>query len=256
MTPSPEHTRSTGALPSGATSEADSAARVHAMFDTIAPTYDRANHLLSLGLDRRWWRRAARTFAPVLQRPEAHVLDLCCGTGDMTAALLALRPPAPAEPILGVDISAPMLDRARGKHLLRNVCFVEADAMHLPLPDASLDLVIAAFGFRNLPNYAAALREFHRVLKPGGAFGILEANQPRGLPGALYSIYFSYILPTLGGVLSGQRAAYRYLPASVRRFPRPLRMLEMIRDAGFSGAIWDSYTFGTAGLYRATKPAG
>lgn len=252
----PEHTRSIGALPAGAASEKDAGDRVHAMFDTVAPTYDRANHLLSFGLDRLWWRRAARCFTGVLRRPEARVLDLCCGTGDMTAALLKLRPSGSSEPVLAVDISAPMLDRARHKLSSANVRFLRADAMALPLETASLDLVVAAFGFRNLPNYAAALCEIARVLKPGASLGILEANQPSGASGALYSLYFHHLLPRLGGLLTGQRAAYRYLPASVARFPRPPRMLQLMRDNGFPDADWDSYTWGAAGLFRGTRASG
>ena len=250
-----EHERSTGARPEGVETEQAAAATVQHIFDDIAPTYDRANHLLSFGLDRMWWRRAARTFAPVLARPEAKILDLCCGTGDMTGALLDLRPRTlQAAPITGADFSPEMLTRARIKHASGNVVFTEADALHLPLPGNSVDLVTFAFGFRNLANYSEGLREVFRVLRPGGQVGILECNQPGGLTGALYSLYFKHILPNLGGLISGQPSAYRYLPASVERFPRPPRMLDLLRDAGFVNAAWDSYTFGTAGLYRASKP--
>jgi len=241
-----------GARPANETTEADAAAHVQAIFNSIAPSYDLLNHLLSMGLDRRWWRRSARAFAGILSKPEARVLDLCCGTGDMTAALLELRP-ADSVPITGLDFSAQMLDRARAKYVTANVTWVEGDAMHLPYPDASFDLVTAAFGFRNLPNYAAGLAEIHRVLAPGGQLGILEANQPDGLSGALYTLYFRHILPIVGGVISGDRAAYRYLPASVARFPRPPQMLAMLREAGFTPEAWDGYHLRAAGLYRATK---
>ena len=242
-----------GARPVGASTEQEAAASVQRMFDDIAPTYDRANHLLSVGLDRLWWRRAARVFRPVLARPEAQILDLCCGTGDMTAALLAFRPSA-ATPIVGLDFSPQMLERARQKYPDRNAVFVEGDAMHLQYADSSVDLVTAAFGFRNLSNYAGGLAEIYRVLRPGGEFGILECNQPAGLVGALYLLYFQRVLPFLGGLLSGQASAYRYLPASVERFPRPPKMLALIREAGFADGSWTSYTLGTTGLYRATKP--
>ena len=244
-----------GARPEGARTENDAAAAVQHMFDEIAPTYDRANHLLSAGLDRIWWRRAARTFAPTLARPEAQILDLCCGTGDMTAALLELRPTTSETiPIVGLDFSPEMLGRARRKHPTSRANFVEGDAMHLQYADGSVDLVIAAFGFRNLVNYACGLAEIRRVLRPGGQFGILECNQPSGLTGVLYSLYFKEILPVLGGLISGKPSAYRYLPASVERFPRPPAMLALIREAGFQDASWTGYTFGTAGLYRAIKP--
>lgn len=243
-----------GARPVGATSETAAAATVRQMFNDIAPTYDQANHLLSVGLDRMWWRRAARTFVTVLSRPDAQILDLCCGTGDMTAALLKFRSRGgECAPVIGLDFSAEMLARARAKFAGANAVWMEGDALHLPFADASLDLVTAAFGFRNLSNYSAGLVEIRRVLRPGGQFGILEANQPAGLIGVLYSLYFKRILPILGGAISGQLSAYRYLPASVERFPRPRRMLELIREAGFIDGRWDSYTFGTSGLYRGTR---
>lgn len=251
----PEHELSTGARPIGATTEQAAAQNVQQMFDAIAPTYDRANHLLSVGLDRQWWNRTARRFRAVLERPEANVLDLCCGTGDMTLALYRYRPTTPAtSPILAVDFSHEMLAIGQKKFAGRNITGIEADALHLPIADNSIDLITSAFGFRNLANYEEGLAEIRRVLRPGGQFGILEANQPEGLIGALYNLYFKSILPRVGGVISGKPAAYRYLPASVERFPRPARMLELVRHAGFSDAAWTSYTFGTAGLYTATKP--
>jgi len=124
----------------------------------------------------------------------------------------------------------------------------------LPMSDGSLDLVVSAFGFRNLANYEEGLAELYRVLGPGGQIGILDCNQPEGFVGAMYDVYFKRVLPRIGGMISGDAGAYRYLPASVERFPRPRRMLEMVRTAGFRDASWTSYTFGTAGLYRATKP--
>ena len=250
----PEHELSTGARPAGITTERDAAAAVQQMFDTIAPTYDRANHLISAGVDHWWWSRTARLFRPVLQRPEAVVLDLCCGTGDMTMALLKHRPATPgAAPILAVDFSHQMLTRGTEKFAPHNIVPIEADALHLPLAAASVDLVTSAFGFRNLANYEESLAELRRVLRPGGQFGILECNQPEGLFGALYSLYFRTILPRLGGLITGRPAAYSYLNASVERFPRPPRMIQLINHAGFTNATWTSYTFGVVGLYHATK---
>jgi len=249
----PEHELSTGARPTGAVTETDAAANVQQMFDNIAPSYDKLNHILSAGIDRWWWWRAARNFRAVLARPEAVVLDLCCGTGDMTAALLQLRPSS-ATPIIGLDFSAQMLDRARTKYAAANVLWVEGDAMHLPYPDASFDLVTAAFGFRNLTNYAEGLAEIHRVLAPGGRIAILECNQPDGLSGLLYTLYFRYVLPVIGGLISGDFKAYRYLPASVARFPRPPQMFALMAAAGFAKPTWDGYLLRAAGLYQATKP--
>jgi len=252
---SPEHERSTGARPAGVTTEEAAAADVQQMFDTIAPTYDRANHLLSAGLDRWLWGRSARRFRPVLRHPETVALDVCCGTGDMTMALLKYRPAVSnAAPILAVDFSHQMLSRGREKFALHNIVPIEADALHLPIANASVDLVTSAFGFRNLANYDEGLMEFHRVLRPGGQIGILECNQPEGLTGALYDVYFKTVLPKLGGLISGNVRAYTYLPASVERFPRPPRMLQLIKNCGFTNSTWTSYAFGTAGLYHAIKP--
>ena len=310
----PEHLHNAGARPTGTATDQDAAANVQQMFDTIAPKYDLLNHVLSVGIDRWWWSRAARTFRPILQRPEAVALDLCCGTGDMTLALLKHRPeaaqnrvengvphlrdslivakvgeapqnpngvPLPAfqspgapsfavasrrvgdenpeiapilAPILAIDFSHQMLSRGAKKFAPYNILPIEADALHLPLADNSIDLVTSAFGFRNLSNYEAGLAELHRVLRPGGQIGILDFNQPTGFSGALYNLYFKQILPRFGGLISGDPGAYSYLPESVARFPRPSRMLELIANAGFIHPTWTSYTFGTAGLYRATKP--
>jgi len=241
-----------GARPANETSEKAAAAHVQSIFDSIAPSYDLLNHLLSMGLDRRWWSRSARALKPILARPETRVLDLCCGTGDMTAALIKLRPSA-ATPVTGLDFSAQMLNRARVKYAAANAIWVEGDAMHLPYPDASFDLVTAAFGFRNLTNYAEGLAEIHRVLAPGGRIAILECNQPDGLSGLLYTLYFRHILPLIGGLISGDFKAYRYLPESVARFPRPPQMFALMADAGFAEPTWTGYLLRAAGLYLGTK---
>ncbi len=247
-----------GARVKDETDEAAAAAHVQTLFNAIAPTYDRANHLISMGLDRHWWRKAACAFRSTLARPDARILDLCCGTGDMTAALLKVRKEAAAsvgaaEPLTGLDFSAEMLTRARVKYPSPDVLWVEGDAMHLPYPDATFDLVTAAFGFRNLTDYAGGLREIFRVLRPGGRIGILEANQPEGLSAIVYNAYFRGLVPLVGGMISGDRAAYKYLPASVARFPRPPNMLAMMRETGFADAAWDGYLLHAAGLYRGTK---
>jgi demethylmenaquinone methyltransferase / 2-methoxy-6-polyprenyl-1,4-benzoquinol methylase len=241
-----------GARTANEADEASAAANVQSLFNSIAPSYDRLNHLLSFGLDRHWWNSTARSFRDVLVRPEARVLDICCGTGDLTAALLALRP-ANAEPVTGLDFSAEMLVRARAKYANTNALWVEGDAMHLPYADASFDLVTSAFGFRNLANYADALAEIHRVLRPGGQIGILECNHPEGVSGAFYNLYLHHGLPLIGGWISGERAAYNYLPASIARFPRPPRMKQMLTDAGFANPTWDGYLLHEAGLYRGRK---
>ena len=224
------------------------------MFDSIAGRYDLLNHMLSAGIDRLWWSRAARAVQPILARPEAQILDLCCGTGDMTLALLKHRPSTPSTaPLFAVDFSHNMLSLGNIKFINKNVLPIEADALHLPLPSNSLDLISSAFGFRNLASYEDALAELFRVLRPGGQIAILECNQPDGVVGTLYNLYFAQILPRIGALIS-DASAYSYLPASVARFPRPPRMMELIHNAGFRSASWTSYTFGVAGLYQATKP--
>jgi demethylmenaquinone methyltransferase/2-methoxy-6-polyprenyl-1,4-benzoquinol methylase len=130
---------------------------------------------------------------------------------------------------------------------------MEADALHVPLPDGSINLITTAFGFRNLANYEAGLREMHRLLRQGGQVGILDFNEPGGLFGKIYNLYFHHVLPRVGRVLSGSPGSYAYLPQSVHRFPKPLEMLAMMRSCGFVQPTWTPYTFGIAGLYRAVK---
>ena len=241
-----------GAAPAGARDARTAAAAVREMFSSIAPRYDLLNHLLSLNVDRLWWRRTARAFTSVLARNDARVLDLCCGTGDMAFALR--RRAGPAMPlILGADFSHPMLQRAAQKSRGIPLHWMEADALRLPLADSSFDLVTAAFGFRNLADYDAGLCEMARVLRPGGKVGILDFGEPRGLLGMVYRFYFRRVLPKLGTVISGVKGPYQYLPASVERFPPPQEMLERMRAAGFREATWTPYTFGIAGLFCGTK---
>ncbi|PYX46271.1 MAG: bifunctional demethylmenaquinone methyltransferase/2-methoxy-6-polyprenyl-1,4-benzoquinol methylase UbiE [Acidobacteria bacterium] len=223
------------------------------MFTSIAPRYDLLNHVLSFNIDRLWWRRTARTFQEVLSRPDARILDLCCGTGDMTFALRRLAEKSSAE-ILGADFSHAMLQRASAKSSATQngsaPKWIEADALNLPFPSAHFDLLTSAFGFRNLADYDAGLREIVRVLRPGGECGILDFGEPKGAMGALYRIYFKQVLPRVGTMISGVRGPYAYLPASVERFPPPEEMLVRMKRAGFAEATWTPYTFGIAGLYR------
>lgn len=255
----------TGAKPVGAADEASAALAVRQMFDSIAPRYDLLNHVLSANIDRLWWWRAARRFREVLARPDAAVLDICCGTGDMTMALLKRRP-RNSQPVLAADFAPEMLRRGAqkfGPPELRTgtspskdlpyAIPMEADALHLPLRDGALDLITTAFGFRNLANYQAGLREFHRVLKPGAQLGILEFSEPGGLIGKAYAVYFRRMLPAIGRLICGNDVPYNYLPASVGSFPPPAQMLERMRAAGFTDCAWQPYTFGIAGLYTATR---
>jgi demethylmenaquinone methyltransferase/2-methoxy-6-polyprenyl-1,4-benzoquinol methylase len=257
----------TGARPVGTVDEVDAAQAVQRMFDSIAPRYDLLNHLLSANVDRLWWRTTARRFAVTLARPEAAILDICCGTGDLTMALLKLRP-NDSRPILAADFARAMLLRGVQKFAASAIrqsatthsrplppCAVplEADALHLPLRSASLDLVVTAFGFRNLTNYEAGLREFFRVLKPGGQLGILEFSEPGGLIGAAYAVYFRRVLPAIGRLICGKDGPYSYLPTSVGSFPAPNSMLAMMRSVGYADCEWQPFTFGIAGMYTAKR---
>jgi demethylmenaquinone methyltransferase/2-methoxy-6-polyprenyl-1,4-benzoquinol methylase len=241
-----------GAAPQGA-SDVESASRaVRDMFSSIAPRYDLLNHVLSMNVDRLWWNRTARRFSHILSRTDANVLDLCCGTGDMTLALQ--RRAADARPkIVGADFSHAMLQRATVKGMKAYLRWVEADALYLPFPDASFDLVTSAFGFRNLADYNAGLKEIARVLRPGGECGILDFSEPAGFMGKIYRVYFKHVLPQIGTLISGVRGPYAYLPASVERFPPPKEMLQRMKQAGFASAQWSPYTFAIAGLYQGTK---
>src|SRR5271154_2588121 len=235
----------TGTMPKGATSEADASSKVREMFAHIAPRYDLLNHLLSLELDR-WWRyRVTRKLAPILNRPDALVLDLCCGTGDLA---LSFARSGKAR-IIGADFAHPMLVRAIEKSARqtrgdgsRLIPFLEADALQLPFANESFDLVSTAFGFRNLANYEHGLREIVRVLKPGGTIAILEFTEPPDhLLGDIYRWYFCNVLPRIGRMLSGDTEAYKYLPKSVSLFMRPKPLAELMKAVGYTSVEFTTY---------------
>jgi len=246
-----------GTRPEGALSEADASRKVREMFTEIAPRYDFLNHLLSLEMDRVWRARAARRLRPILQRPGARVLDLCCGTGDLA---FALARSGPAQ-VIGADFSHAMLVRANAKRLAYSespsghpAAFFEADALRLPFATGAFDLVTAAFGFRNLANYETGLREIWRVLKPGGSVAILEFSEPPpGLPGDLYRWYCRKVLPKIGGLLSGNPGAYKYLPASVARFFQPAELASLMTQVGYAAVTYELWTLGSVALHIGVK---
>lgn len=244
-----------GAAPEGSSDQSSAARAVRDMFTSIAPRYDLLNHVLSFNVDRMWWRRTARAFQHIFSRPDARILDLCCGTGDMAFALRRQAGKSRSR-IVGADFSHAMLQRATAKSSSAPESaleWIEADALNLPIPTAHFDLVTSAFGFRNLADYDAGLHEILRVLRPAGECGILDFGEPKGLVGAAYRLYFKQVLPRVGTVISGVRGPYAYLPASVERFPAPEEMLARMRKAGFTEVSWTPYTFGVAGLYRGKK---
>jgi demethylmenaquinone methyltransferase/2-methoxy-6-polyprenyl-1,4-benzoquinol methylase len=246
-------TGAAGTTPAGIQDEAAAAKAVQQMFDEIAPRYDFLNHVLSMNVDRLWWWRTARRFSHILRRENARVLDLCAGTGDMAVALSSAAGSSRSIQIYALDFSHQMLRNGLPKYDRRQIQPVEADALRLPLPDGTIDLVVSAFGFRNLANYDAGLREILRVLKPGGELGLLDFSEPGGLLGKLYGFYFRRVLPRIGTMISGVRGPYEYLPASVSKFPLPDQMLLRMRAAGYHDVSWTPYSFGIAGLYRGAK---
>jgi len=249
-----------GTRPEGVTTEAEASKKVREMFTQIAPRYDLLNHLLSFELDRLWRARTAKHLRPILERPDALVLDLCCGTGDLALALAH----AGRARVVGADFAHTMLVRAKAKSVdvpaadgastAKEMLFFEADALRLPFADASFDLVTSAFGFRNLANYEAGLREIHRVLKPGGTIAILEfAEPPDGFLGDLYRWYFTKVLPRIGWLISRHQSAYTYLPKSVARFFRPPELAVLLRSVGYQSVDFREWTMRTVALHTGVR---
>ncbi len=231
-------------------------ARIARMFDAISPRYDLLNHLLSAGLDRRWRATAIRALG--LTGGE-HVLDLCTGTADLAIAAVTARGGRAAR-VTGVDFAGAMLDlglrKTRARGLGRQVALVRGDAAAIPLPAASTDAAMIAFGIRNVDAPDRAAAELARVLRPGGRLAILEFGVPR-LPGVrqLYLWYFRRMLPAIGGLVSRHAAAYAYLPESVSAFPEPAEFAALLERAGFASVTARPLTFGIVYLYVATRPA-
>ncbi len=247
-----------GTKPEGALNQQDASRKVREMFTRIAPRYDLLNHLLSAQMDRRWRARTAVELRPILQRPDAVVLDLCCGTGDLA---FALARNAKAK-IIGADFSHTMLVRAKQKSASDNsapalnseIPFFEADALRLPFAGSSFDLVTAAFGFRNLANYEDGLREIQRVLKTGATLAILEFTEPApGFAGNIYRFYTQKLLPKIGGIISGDPAAYAYLPKSVSRFFRPDELSSVMQKLSYKNVRYHLMTLGSVALHIAIK---
>jgi len=223
---------------------------IRKMFEAVAPRYDFLNHFLSLGRDVAWRKATAEALRPVLESPGASVADLCCGTGDLAFELEHYS----AGRVFGTDFCRPMLVLAKKKALQRSTLFLEADALALPFPDASLDLVTLAFGFRNLSSYTRGLVEIRRVLKPRGLLAILEFSEVQGiLFGPLFRFYFRYLLPRVGTWISGVPGPYRYLHDSVARFPNQEALADLLNAQGFQNVHYINFTGGIAALHLAEK---
>jgi demethylmenaquinone methyltransferase/2-methoxy-6-polyprenyl-1,4-benzoquinol methylase len=230
---------------------AEKRAYVRTVFEQIAPRYDLLNHLLSFNIDRMWRRRALRALGWD-SAPEGRYLDLCAGTLDVGAELSRQR--GFRGFIIGADFAVPMLQAGVGKAPASSLAPVAADAQQLPLADGSMQGATVAFGIRNVASLDRALAEVHRVLAPGARFVILEFTTPRSaIVRTLYQSYFHHVLPFIGGMISGHRTAYKYLPRSVAHFPAEPELAARMTAAGFESVRWESLSFGIAAIHVGRK---
>ena len=223
------------------------------MFNDIAPSYDRLNHLMSLGIDNIWRKKALKE---IVDGTQQQILDVACGTGDSTIAIAKAMEPGGR--VTGIDISAgmmePLMRKAAHEGVHDRIKLLQADALQMPFEADSFHRVTCAFGIRNFEDKKKGLAEFLRVLKPGGRAVILELGIPdKPFIKTLYDIYFRHILPLIGGLISGNRAAYRYLPESVYAFPRPEAFCAMMERAGFHNVRHRNFTFGLCRLFIGEK---
>ncbi len=225
---------------------------VREMFAGIATKYDFLNHFLSVNIDKRWRRLVAEKLKDVLDDENALVLDVACGTGDLS---IELQKNAEAK-VFGTDFCRPMLDIAFDKNakVSENIPYIEADGMNLSFADQTFDALTIAFGLRNFSNWQNGLKEFHRILKPQGKLVILEFSTPI-VPGfrQLFQFYFANVLPRIGGAVSGSRSAYEYLPDSVSRFPDQKNLAKLIEQTGFTNVEYKNLTGGIAAIHSAVK---
>ncbi len=234
------------------TNEAAHAKAVHDMFAGIAGRYDLLNHVLSLNIDKRWRRLVSESLRDILDRPDSVLLDVACGTGDLS---IELNKYSKAR-IFGTDFCRPMLEIARSKSAkeVHPIRYIEGDALDLPFASDQFDAVTIAFGLRNLANVSGGLAELRRIIKPGGRLAVLEFSAPV-IPGFghLFNFYFSHILPRIGGAVSGSRGAYEYLPDSVARFPDQKKLAALLGNTCFSNVSYRNLTGGIAALHLGTK---
>jgi demethylmenaquinone methyltransferase/2-methoxy-6-polyprenyl-1,4-benzoquinol methylase len=234
-------------------STTDHARRVREMFANIAGRYDLLNHLLSGNVDKRWRRLVAKDLQPILGRADAQILDVACGTGDLSFTIFE----GGKARVVGLDFCRPMLEIAKAKASRSGLAvpFVEGDALDLPFADRTFQAATIAFGLRNLTSVEAGFKELLRVLKPGGRIVVLEFSKPTTpVLRTLFRIYFTRILPALGGLISGSRSAYEYLPDSVARFPDQTALARVMTQVGFREVGFKNLTGGIAALHFGTRP--
>ena len=238
-------------MPENGTAANEHAGRVRDMFATIANRYDLLNHLLSANVDKRWRRIVATKVRDTLRAPSnARVLDVACGTGDLSRTLFEIT----GARVVGTDFCRPMLDIAAGK-ISSQIPLIEGDALRLPFRSNSFDAVTIAFGLRNLSSVEDGLAELCRVLKPGGWVAVLECSRPsNAILRGLYGVYFRGVLPLIGGAISGSLSAYAYLPASVQNFPNQRRLALLMEQAGLAQVSFKNLTGGVAALHMGRRP--
>ena len=240
-------------MPENESAARDHAGRVREMFANIATRYDLLNHLLSGNVDKRWRRIVANRVRERLSSPsEARVLDVACGTGDLSLTLFETT----GAGVVGTDFCRPMLAIAANK-VAGRVRLIEGDALDLPFQDGTFDVATIAFGLRNLSNVENGLKELSRVLKPGGWVAVLEFSRPsNAVLRPLFNVYFRKLLPWMGGLISGSRSAYTYLPASVQKFPDQSQLSLLMEQAGFDRVGYENLTGGIAALHMGRRSTG
>ena len=227
--------------------------KVQQMFDNIAPTYDKLNHIMSLNVDKLWRRHALKE---IVDGTPQRILDVACGTGDSTISIA--RAAAEGTKVTGADISERMMalvtEKAEKAGVLDRIDLQVADGEALPYEEGTFDRVTCAFGIRNFEHKEKGLEEFRRVLRPGGRGVILELSVPQNkVLRWAYDLYFLHILPWVGGKVSGDKAAYKYLPASVHNFPAPKEFCRMMEEAGFRSVRFRTFTFGLCRMFTGER---
>jgi demethylmenaquinone methyltransferase/2-methoxy-6-polyprenyl-1,4-benzoquinol methylase len=236
-------------VPDNTNAANEHAGRVREMFSGIAKRYDLLNHLLSGNVDKRWRRIVAIRVREKLSSSNSRILDVACGTGDLSLMLFETT----GARVVGADFCRPMLEIAAGK-TSDQLPLIEGDALALPFRDGTFEVVTIAFGLRNLASVEGGLAELRRVLKPGGWVAVLEFSRPaNAILRPLFGLYFTKVLPLMGGLISGSRRAYSYLPASVQKFPDQQQLSLLMQRAGFDQVQFENLTGGIAALHMGRR---